>query len=210
MKQSFIFFITFILSPFVHGNAQEGGGDGGVKFEIFHVDLVPATFLYGGAELAFTTMMKNTMDNTIKAQMITDSMFMKLVILEEKTQAYQRELQYHLLRSLNENYISNRIKLIDDNQKWMEEYLVMYPQYQEVIDDCKTYVQDRAHNIKKFIDNATKKTGNEGRLDNVQRNDLNLYVIEELKRLCFISQSLKRELASANPDMPKISFPIPD
>jgi len=212
MKQIVIFLFTFFIVPYFYVHAQDGGGDGGdgggVKFEIFHVDLVPATFLYGGAELAFTEMMKSTMDKTIRAQTVTDSMFMKLVILEEKTQAYQRELQKHLLRSLNENYVSNRIKMIDENQKWMEEYAILYPQFQEIIDECKTYVQQRAHNIKRFIDNVTKKTGNEGRLDNIQRNDLNLYVIEELKRLCYVSQSLKRELAVANPKLPTLKIPL--
>jgi hypothetical protein len=68
-----------------------------------------------------------------------------------------------------------------------------------VIDDSKKYVQRRAHNIKRYIDDTAKKTGNEGRLDNVQRNDMNLYIIEELKKLCFVSQGLKRMLATVNP-----------
>jgi hypothetical protein len=210
MKQIAAFLFSLLLIPFVSLKAQNdsgGGGGEGLKYEIFHVDLVPATFVYGAAELAFTEMMKSAMDKTIQSLKVTDSMFMKMVILEEKTQAYQRELQAHLLRSLNENYVDNRIKMIDENQQWMDDYIFYYPQYRDIVDECKKYVQGRAHNIKKFIDDVTKKTGNTGRLDNVQRNDLNLYVIDELKKLCYISQSLKRELSAINPGPAPFKIP---
>jgi hypothetical protein len=186
----------------------ESGGGGGVKIEIFHVDLVPATFVYGAAELAFEQLMEGTMDGIIKSQTVIDSMFYKMVILEEKTQAYQRNLQAHLLTSLNENYINDMIKIIDDNQKWMDNYLILHPDCRDVVDDSRNYVQKRAHNIKQYINDAAKKTGNEGRLDNVQRNDINLYVIEELKKLCFVSQGLKRMLATVNPLDNSLKIPV--
>jgi hypothetical protein len=172
------------------GGSGSSGGSGDVKFEIFHVDLVPLTAVYGGAELAFTEMMKNTMDKIIETQAIIDTMFRKMVILEEKTQEYQRNLQAHLLYSLNENFFDDMLNIIDGNQSWMDNYASKHPAYKELIEEHQEYIQGRAHNVKRYIDNVTRKTGNEGRLDNVQRNDLNLYVIEQMRELCYVSQQV--------------------
>jgi hypothetical protein len=193
--RTFLYLLLSFSSSYIFAQ-----GSGGVKIEIFHVDLVPLTAVYGGGELAFDVMMENTMEKIIKAQQVTDTMFRKMVILEEKTQEYQRNLQAHLLRSLNEPFFDDMLKIIDDNQTWMDRYAVIHPDYQNIIDEHDDNIKGRAHNIKKYIDNVTKKIGNEGRLDNVQRNDLNLYVIEQMRELCFVSQTLKRMLNTANPD----------
>ncbi|MDR2126810.1 MAG: hypothetical protein LBP63_08280 [Prevotellaceae bacterium] len=200
--------LPVILLGFYTSYAFAQGSGGGVKVEIFHVDLVPLTATYGGAELAFTVMMKNTMDKIIEAQAITDTMFRKMVILEEKTQEYQRNLQAHLLRSLNEGFFDDMLKIIDGNQSWMDDYASKHPAYKKLIEEHQEYIQGRAHNIKRYIDNVTKKTGNEGRLDNVQRNDLNLYVIEQMRELCYVSQSLRRMLNTVFPDEDILKIPI--
>ena len=193
-----LLFLLFCFFAVSLSFAQKSGGS--VKFEIFHVDLVPLSAVYGAGEAAFTVSMKNIMDKIIKAQAVTDSMFRNMVILEQKTQEYQRNLQAHLLSSLNDDFFDDMLKIIDGNQTWMNDYSLKHPAYQNIIDEHEEYIQGRAHNIKKYIDNVTKKTGNEGRLDNVQRNDLNLYVIEQMRELCYVSQSLKRMLSTVFPD----------
>ncbi|MDR1370507.1 MAG: hypothetical protein LBJ72_10370 [Dysgonamonadaceae bacterium] len=202
MKFTIVIFLSFAYFPVIraqNGGGSGGGSGGGVKFEIFHVDLVPLTSAYGASELIFEQTMESTMDRIIKAQAVTDSMFYKMVILEEKTQEYQRNLQAHLLRSLNGDYIQDMIGMIQDNQTWMDVYAGNYPEYRELVDDSKKYVVGRAKEIRRYIDNVSMKTGNEGRLDNKQRNDLNLYVIGELKKLCYVSQGLRRMLGVAHP-----------
>ncbi|MDR2774267.1 MAG: hypothetical protein LBC19_05910 [Tannerella sp.] len=210
MKQAVLFLLTCICFPSLRAQNEGGGNDGGgnVKFEIFHVDLVPLTFAYGASELLFEQTMESTMDKILEAQGIIDSMFYKMVILEEKTQAYQRNLQAHLLKSLNENLINDMIKMIEDNQAWMDAYVIIHPVYKLLVDDSKKYVDGRAKNMKRYIEDAAKKTGNEGRLDNKQRNDLNLYVIHELKKLCYVSQSLRQMLDIAHPPSNSLKIPV--
>jgi len=179
-----------------------------VKTFVFHVDLVPGTLINGVGESSFTSSMKSTLDKTINSQTVTDSMFAMINTIEEKTQMYERQIQTLLARVLNENYIDNRIQMIDDNQKWLEKYLIINPDFKDIVNDHKKYIKDRADNIKRFIEDVAKKTGNDGRLDNFERNKLNVYVISELKKLCYISEGLVRQLAVINPERP-LNITIP-
>lgn len=201
MRKLIVCFFIFIISFKTFAQSD-------VKIEIFHVDLVLLAAAYGAGEAIFEEAMKNTMDKIISAQATTDSMFRNMVILEQKTQEYQRNLQAHLLNSVNESFFDDMLKIIDDNQKWMNDFAAFHPDYKEIIDEHEENVKGRAHNIKKYINNVTKKTGNEGRLDNVQRNDMNLYVIEEMRELSFVSQSLKRMLNTLYPDDNTFKMPI--
>jgi len=181
-----------------------------VKFEIFHVDLVPATFLYGGLELLWSTTMYTALDKTIAAQRQTDSLFKKLVILEEKTQEYQKNLQSTFLETLNPQYVDRVVKEIHDIQTWVENYASLYPAYDELAKAYKNKISDRADRVKKYIDDAAKKTGNTGRLDNRQRSDLNLYTLQELQKLKIIAVNLQMMLLTANKPLSDLRLPVKD
>jgi len=204
MKKKFIFSILPLLFIFFTVKSQ----DEGVKFEIFHVDLVPATFMYGTAELAWSLAMYDALDKTIEAQTEIDTLFRKLVILEEKTQEYQKNLQAAFIQSLNPAYVDFIVSQINDNQKWIDEYVILYPQYNGLAENIKHKITDRAEKIKRYINDAAKKTGNEGRLDNKQRNDLNIYVLEELMRLRFVSLNTIKMLAAVNPMQSTLKIPL--
>jgi hypothetical protein len=178
-----------------------------VKFEVFHVDLVPATFLYGGAELAWSLAMYDALDKTIAAQTEIDTLLKKIVILEEKTQDYQKNLQSLFIQSLNPGYVDRIVSEIHQNQKWIDEHIAFYPEFAETAKKLKEKVTDRADKIKRYINDAAKKTGNAGRLDNKQRNDLNIYVLEELFKLKYISQNTKYALWTVIPPAKKIELP---
>jgi hypothetical protein len=199
------FYCIFPLLFVFPAKSQEGES---VKYEIFHVDLVPASFLYGVAELAWSLAMYDALDKTYAAQQEIDSLFKKLVILETKTQDYQKNLQAGILQSLNPNYVDKMVSDMHDNQRWMDEYVVVYPEYAELVKEVQKKITDRADRIKRYIDNAAKKTGNTGRLDNRQRNDLNLYVLEELMKLKSVSHSIRSELFIVNPEISKMLIPI--
>jgi len=190
-----------LLCPFFAYSQGEN-----VKYEIFHVDLVPATFLYGGLELAWSLAMYDALDKTIAAQMEIDTLFRKLVVLEEKTQEYQKNLQTSFVQVLNPDYVDKVISEIHEIQDWIDKYVVFHTQYQELAKTVQTKITDRADNIKRYIDDAAKKTGNAGRLDNKQRNDLNIYVIDELLNLKYIARSIKDELSVVNPSIDETLF----
>ena len=178
-----------------------------VKFEIAHIDLLLLSVTYGGLEMAWKLGMQNAMDNIYRHQTTTDSMFYKMIILEEKTQEYQRQLNEKLLRTLNENYIDNIINDIQKNQDWLDEYAFWYSDYREIIADANSYINKRAEQIRKYIDDAVKKTGNAGRLDNRERNRLHIYVLDELMKLKSYSQQLCTMLFAFNPDGKKWILP---
>jgi len=200
----FLVLIFALMSVFVV-RSQEGES---LKFEIFHVDLVPATFLYGGLELAWSLAMYDALDKTIAAQQEIDTLFRKLVILEEKTQEYQKNLQSAFLETLNPQYVDRIVTEIKDIQSWIDEYASIYPSYNEVARDFKTKITDRSERIKRYIDDAAKKTGNEGRLDNRQRSDLNLYTVQELQKLKLIAINLQSVMITLNPPMRELRLPV--
>jgi hypothetical protein len=204
MKKIVLFFTLSLLGAPVL-RTQEGER---VKFEIFHVDLVPATFLYGGAELAWSLAMYRALDKTIEAQQEVDSLFRKLVILEEKTQDYQKNLQSAFLQALNPSYTQFIVDEIHANQDWIDEYVIIYPQYQELAESIRKRVTDRADKIQRYINDAAKKTGNGGRLDNKQRNDLNIYVLDELLKLKYVSKNTKHQLWTVNPPQHDLRIPV--
>jgi len=197
-------FLSLLFLPFAYSQEQES-----VKFEIFHVDLVPATFLYGGLELAWRLGVQDALDKTYAAQQITDSMFYKLVVLEEKTQDYQKNLQSTFLQSLQPAYVDKIVSEIRENQSWMDRYSMFYPEYLELVALIKKKVTNRADLIQRYINDAAKKTGNEGRLDNKQRNDLNIYVLDELFKLKYISQAAKIMLSVVNPEQSPLYINYP-
>jgi len=178
-----------------------------VKYEIAHIDLLLLSVTYGGLEMAWKLGMQNAMDNIYLHQTTTDSMFYKMIVLEEKTQEYQRQLNEKLLKTLNENYIDNIIKDIQKNQDWLDEYAFLYPDYREMIADANNYINKRADQIRKYIDDAAKKTGNTGRLDNRERNRLHVYVLDELMKLKSYSQQLCTMLFALNPDGNRLILP---
>jgi hypothetical protein len=178
-----------------------------VKFEVAHIDLLLLSVTYGGLEMAWKLGMQNAMDNIYRHQTATDSMFYKMVILEEKTQEYQRQLNEKLLKTLNENYIDNIINDIQKNQDWMDEYAFLYADYREMISDANNYINKRAGQIKNYIDDAVQKTGNTGRLDNRERNKLHVYVLDELMKLKSYSQQLCTMLFALNPDGNRLILP---
>jgi hypothetical protein len=178
-----------------------------VKFEVAHIDLLLLSVTYGGMEMAWKLGMQNAMDNIYRHQTTTDSMFYKMIILEEKTQEYQRQLNEKLMRTLNEAYIDNIINDIRKNQNWFDEYAFLYPDYREMISDANSYINRRADQIRKYIDDAVKKTGNTGRLDNRERNRLHTYVLDELMKLKSYSQQLCTMLFALNPDEKRLILP---
>jgi len=203
MKTKILIPIFSLLSIF-KSFAQEGEN---LKFEIFHVDLVPATFLYGGLELAWSLAMYDALDKTIEAQTEIDTLFRKLVILEEKTQDYQKNLQASFTQTLNPQYIDRIVNEIKEIDVWIREYAVLYPDYLPLSNDFKTKIADRAEKVKRYIDDAAKKTGNAGRLDNRQRSDLNLYAIKELQTLKLVSIKLQQMMIVVNPPMHDFKMP---
>jgi len=203
-KTALYFFLSLLLIHFSYSQEQES-----VKFEIFHVDLVPATFLYGGLELAWRIGVQDALDKTYAAQQIADSMFYKLVVLEEKTQDYQKNLQSAFMQALQPTYVDKIVSEIHENQSWMDRYSAIYPEYRDLVALIKKKVTNRADLIQRYINDAAKKTGNEGRLDNKQRNDLHVYVLDELFRLKYISQAAKVMLGVVNPEQSPLTIVFP-
>jgi hypothetical protein len=195
-----IFSLLSIYKPFAQN-------DESLKFEIFHVDLVPATFLYGGLELTWSQLMYRSLDATYAAQQEIDSLFKKLVILEEKTQDYQKNLQTLFTQTLNPQYIDRIVSEIKDIDVWIRQYAMLYPDYSHLSDDFRTKIADRAEKVKRYINDAAKKTGNTGRLDNRQRSDLNTYAMQELQQLKLVSIKLQQMMVAVNPPLHDFRLP---
>lgn len=203
--KSFICFLLYIfLSIPVFSQKKDK-----VKPEIFHIDLVPLLTAYGVAESALTSEMKETMDSIIRYQTTTDSMFVKMIALEEKTQEYEKELQAHFWSSLNETYVKQILKEINEDNQFFKEYASKYPEARDIVDAADKYFDKRAKKIKRYIDDAAKKRGNLGRLDNKQRNDLQVYVLNELKSIRGVSLKLKKVLGAIETKQ-AFSLPKPD
>jgi hypothetical protein len=182
MKRSYIVLAVLLLSYNVFAQS--------VKPVVFHVDLVSETTTYEAMELVWYNLINDAQDDIVKSQKVIDEKFRKLIVLEEKTQEYQSNLQQPLKESLNDGYVKQIIEEIDNNQSWVEKFAAKHPEYIELSKDTKKYVRDKAEELTDYIEKAGKKTGNTGRLSSKERNDLNIYVLNELLKLKYVSQSV--------------------